>query len=434
MSEPKHETRTRVSRRTIIKAGIGAYAALSLGRRAHAQSPTRLNFSFWGQQPEQDGFNRLIEKYQAKNPNVAIKAEIIPPGPTYYQQLDTRLAGGQGPDLFRAQYQRIGKYAENRAAVDLSPYLDKDFGAGFAPTFWAAASFQGKVFAMPHHTDTFALYYNIDHFEKAGLEAPKSIDKSWTWDDFIKAAKQLKAKQTAAYPFAMHWVLSNAYRWLPFLYQHGGSMLDADFKSPAINSKAGIETIAWTQSWFKDGLVPANTSIKGTEQTQNLFANGTISMLLNGNWQIPFLNEQMTRFRWGVTYMPRDVAMASDLGGNCVAVSKDSKHPEVAADFLKFIATEENMREFVIAGQFLPVRKSLMDEAIQFKIKPELMPVFVQQARTIPEHMARTEVLPKWSEINVKLNDELDLAFTSGQSPEATAKNLEAAVKQILAA
>ena len=30
--------------------------------------------------------------------------------------------------------------------------------------------------------------------------------------------------------------------------------------------------------------------IKSGEQTQNLFANGTIGMLLGGDWQIPFLN------------------------------------------------------------------------------------------------------------------------------------------------
>ena len=70
-------------------------------------------------------------------------------------------------------------------------------------------------------------------------------------------------------------------------------------------------------------------------------------MLLGGDWQIPFLQENMTKYKWAVTYMPRDVAMASDLGGNCFAVSRDSKHPEVAADFLKFVVDEDNMRAFV---------------------------------------------------------------------------------------
>ena len=87
-------------------------------------------------------------------------------------------------------------------------------------------------------------------------------------------------------------------------------------------------------------------------------------MLLGGDWQIPFLQQNMTKYKWGVTYMPRDAAMASDLGGNCVAVSRDSKDPEVAADFLKFLVNEENMRAFVTAAQFLPVRTSLMSRAV----------------------------------------------------------------------
>jgi multiple sugar transport system substrate-binding protein len=430
----KHDAGARkISRRAMVKGGVGVGAGLWLGAgRSWAQGETRLNFTVWGQQAEQDGFNRMIAKYQTRRPNVSIKLEIVPSA-QFYQLLDTRLAGSQGPDLFRVQYQQVGRYAKNRAAVDLTPYLDKDFGAQFGQTFWNAASFEGKVYAMPHHTDTFGLFYNIDHFQKLGLDVPKSIDKSWSWDEFIGVARRLKQQNTAPYAFAMNWQFSNAYRWLMYLYQHGGQMLDADLKAPAINSAKGIETIAWTQSWFKEGLVPPSTSVKGTEATQNLFANGTISMLLNGNWQIPFLNEQMTRFKWGVTYLPRDAAMASDLGGNCIAVSKDSKNPEAAADFAKFLAAEDNMREFIILGQFLPVRKSLMEQSIAYTLRPELMPVFIEQAKTIPDHLARTVVLPKWSQINQKLADELELAFTSGQSPDETAKKVDGEIRKILA-
>ena len=154
-------------------------------------------------------------------------------------------------------------------------------------------------------------------------------------------------------------------------------------------------------------------------------------MMLNGNWQIPFVNQQ-AKFKWGVTYLPRDVAMADDLGGTAVAVSRDSKNPEIAADFAKFLASEENMREFINAAQFLPVRKALVQSSINYALRPEEMKVFVEQTTTIPEHLVRTIVHPACVRFNPKLADELDLAFTSGQSPEDTAKNLEAHVRNIL--
>ena len=160
-------------------------------------------------------------------------------------------------------------------------------------------TFEDKQFALPHHTDTFALYYNVDFLRNLGVEMPRSLDHSLKWDEFICIARQLKEKGDGPYGFAMGWLNSSAYRWLPFLYQHGGQMLDAELRQPQLASPAGVETLAWTQSWFKEGLVPPSASVKSSEQTQNLFANGTIGMLLGGDWQIPFLQNEHDQIQMG---------------------------------------------------------------------------------------------------------------------------------------
>jgi hypothetical protein len=40
--------------------------------------------------------------------------------------------------------------------------------------------------------------------------------------------------------------------------------------------------------------------------------------------------------------------------------------------------------------------------------------------------------MPVFSKINASLNDELDLAFTSGQDPKTTAQNIAAAAQAAL--
>jgi multiple sugar transport system substrate-binding protein len=40
-----------------------------------------------------------------------------------------------------------------------------------------------------------------------------------------------------------------------------------------------------------------STSVKSNEQTQALFANSTIGMLLGGDWQIPFLQKNMSKYK-----------------------------------------------------------------------------------------------------------------------------------------
>ena len=412
------------ARRSRATTGIG---------RARAQTAVTLTFTAWGAAAEEAAFRAAIARYQALHPNVTINLELSGGSSQVYQSVDTRLAGRQAPDLFRCQYQQIGRYAAARALVDMSKYVDSADLEGFAPAFVKAVSYKGKPYALPHHTDTFALYVNRDYLQKLGVEMPKSLDKSWNWQEFITLARAMKANAGAPYGFAMNWQGTAAYRWMSFLYQHGGTLLNQDLTAPTLGNKQGIETIAWTQSWFKEGLVPPSTSIKSAEQPQNLFANGTIGMMLNGDWQIPFLMKNMTKWNFDVTYMPRDVNMASDLGGNCVAITRDSKNPEVAADFLKFLTNQDNMRDFVQTAQFLPVRTSLMKGDLNYAQRPDAMKIFVEQTPTVQPHMVEEQTMPQFSKINAKLTDELDLAFTSGQDPTTTANNIDDGVKSVLA-
>lgn len=421
-------------RRTVLRTALagGGLVAGARWRPGRAQTPVALTLAVWGAQAEQDAFNALIERFTAQNPAVTVKLEVSGSAGQHYQQVDTKLAGRQAPDLFRVQYQQLGRYAAARAVQDLGKHVDAATMEAFQPAFRQAVSYKGRVYALPHHTDTFALYVNKDLLAKAGMQVPPRLEDSWSWADFLKAARGMKAAG-APFGFAMSWQNSVAYRWLPFLYQHGGQMLSDDLSRSMLSGPRGVETIAWTQSWFREGLVPPSTSIKSNEQPQNLFANGTVGMLLGGDWQIPFLTKSAT-VPWEVTFMPRDVAMASDLGGNALAVSRDCKAPEAAAAFLKFATDAANMEAFVTAAQFLPVRTDLAARSLPYRLRPEAMDVFVKQAATIPGHMVQTETLPSFARINTKLADELDLAFTSGQDAATTARNIDAAVQPILAA
>lgn len=171
----------------------------------------------WANEAEKAAFRAAIAKYAALHPDVSIKLEVGSTGTQYYQQIDTRLAGRQAPDIFRVQYQQVGRYAASRALVDLGKHLDAADTADIAPAFMQAVTFKGRPYAMPHHTDTFVLLgFNRDMMQKAGVIPPTSLDQSWPWADFIRVAQQLKAGG-APFGFAMSWQNGTAYRWLPLL-------------------------------------------------------------------------------------------------------------------------------------------------------------------------------------------------------------------------
>jgi multiple sugar transport system substrate-binding protein len=129
--------------------------------------------------------------------------------------------------------------------------------------------------------------------------------------------------------------------------------------------------------------------------------------------------------------MIRDAQMASDMGGNAVAVTRDSKNPELAADFLEYLVSEEEMRRFCVGAQFIPVRKSLVEQGLDYSLRPEQMNLFVEQSTTVPEKMAQEQTIPNASQITQVLGNELEAAFKVGQSAEETAKNISDGIERI---
>jgi ABC-type glycerol-3-phosphate transport system substrate-binding protein len=231
----------------------------------------------------------------------------------------------------------------------------------------------------------------------------------------------------------MGWGNGAAYRSLPYFFQHNAHLLADDQKSCALGSKEAIETIAFLQSWFTKKFSPPNTSVKSQEDPSILFSNGTLAMYVGGDWTMPDLEQNIgDRFEWGTTFMPRDVNMASDLGGSCVGVAKGSQHAEEAIAFLQYLTSPEVQIPFLGAAQYLPVRKSILDK-VAYTSRQADRQVFVQQAATVPAELSRNYSLPYFAKMNMVLNDQLDLCFTAGQSPETTSANIVSGINQVLA-
>ena len=398
-----------------------------------AAEPVTINFSYWANAGGEAGaVDSLVAKFEEQNPDIKVNKQ----GgdfKDYYTKLETRIAGNDAPDVTRLQFQQVGRYSSNGVLLDITKKLPAGYGDDFLPSLWNAVTYKDAVYALPQHTDTLAVYYNKDYFEKLGLKAPEKLDDAWTWDQFLDIAKQLKDKGGAKYGFAYNWTKGNGYRWIPMLYQHGGALLTDDLSSSLIDSPEALKALTVAQSFFKDGLVPAGTSVKGTEDLNNLFATGTVGMLITGNWVAPTFDKNMTSYKYGITYMPREKAMASDLGGNVLAVLEKAKNPDAALKFIEFMTSEENMRFFVEKGIFLPARKSITADKLAYAVKqPELMKVFVEQATTVPANMAKAVTSPKMSKINLVLADELELLFTQGKDAAEVQKALKEGIDAAL--
>ncbi|QKJ18266.1 ABC transporter substrate-binding protein [Microbacterium hominis] len=393
-----------------------------------------LTFTTWGSEAEEIQFAALIDQFEAENDGVTIDLNVVP-YEGMFSSVDAQLASGDAPDIFRVDYGNLGVYSSQDQLLDLSPYFTDEEIDDFVPAMWEGISYDGAPYGVPHQTDVSALLVNTAMVESAGIDPstfPTTQDDAWTWEEFANVAEQLRAGLPAdKYPFVYNWQLGGAPRWLSWLFQTGGTFIGEDGASATINSAEGERALDFTRSFFENEWVPPTSSTKGTVYADNLFTEQTAAMAFVGSFLVPdqdFLNE----FEWTAIPMPRDARGATDLGGNALVATKDAANPELAAEFLKFMVSAEAMSAFCAATNELPTRLDLAGDAVKFDIRPDVMPVFVDQAATIEASDVAQLTSPGMAAINTALQDQLEAAFLGGQSTADTLANLEQAIQEAI--
>ncbi len=395
-----------------------------------------LSFAFWGGSTgETMGFTNAKKKFEAANPGTTINLKIVPYD-GFFSGIDRGIQAGNAPDIFRVDYTTIGKYSQNGVLLDVSPYFTASEVDQFLPALWDAVKYNGTPYGVPHQTDTTCIVYSKKAFETAGITSvPTSLDDAWTWDEFSSVAKKLRSSLPSnKFPFAYDWTAAGAFRWLSWLYEAGGTLLTSDLTKCALPSDAGTTALDYTKSFFTNKWVPANNTIKTSVYSDNFFLNQTVAMTFVGDFLVPELADPKTGYKggdWGATYMPRDKAAAADLGGNAIVALKDTKNPELAAAFLKFLVSEDIMKYFCEQAVELPTLKSLAGEKLAYAYRPDVVAVCAQQASTISDTITKESTVGGFADINTALQNELELAF-HGQSTSATLGAIATQVNQAL--
>jgi multiple sugar transport system substrate-binding protein len=326
----------------------------------------------------------------------------------------------------------MGAYSSQDQLLDLSSYFDTQASEEFLPAMWQAIQFDGRPYGVPHQTDTSAVVYRRDLFEQAGITGvPESLDSAWTWDEFRGVAEQLRGSlPDDLYPFVYNWQLGGSTRWLSWLFQAGGRLLNEDLTASAIESDAGRKALGFTQDFFTDKLVPPSSSVKSSTYADGAFSAGTTAMAFVGNFVLPSLDEAITDFEWGATYLPRDERGACDLGGNALVATKNARNPDLAAEFLRFMTQPDQMSDFCARAMELPTLNSLVGTELDYQTRPDIAGIFVEQATTLEPGDVQQLTSPAMAAINPKLRDALEAAFTQGRPVEETLGSIAAAVNE----
>jgi multiple sugar transport system substrate-binding protein len=189
--------------RRLIPAVVGAAAAVLLTLSACGSNPApvpvaapfptgnvTITMSGWSL-PTTPEFKTLTTGFHALHPNITINIKEY--DPSQYDTLMTNdLAAHSAPDVIALKtFKQYYTYVDGGVLMDISDVAAK-LPAGNSKSLYLL---DGKSYGVPYRQDSWILYYNKDLFDKAGVAYP---DGTWTWDDYVKAAKALTTGLKAA--------------------------------------------------------------------------------------------------------------------------------------------------------------------------------------------------------------------------------------------
>jgi multiple sugar transport system substrate-binding protein len=316
--------------------------------------------------------NELIDRFEKEHPEIDVEAQYVPTGDALIQKLITSIQSNTAPDVSWIHADFLDKLIESDAIYPIEHFTKGENGLtdeemkDFFPQLLGAFSHKKVLYALPMDATVLALVYNKNHFKAAGID-PDIPPK--TWSDLKNYAQKLTLDKDGdgiidqygfyvpAYPGSGPLSIWMVLQWSPYLWQAGGEIIDSTQTKVLFNSEAGIQALTlWKEIY--DQLNFSNYSF-----THDMgLASGSISMIMDGPWDLPTFRK-MKNIDWAVASLPEGPkGKATYIAGESLAIFKQSKNPDAAWTFVKWITKPEIQEMFSISSGYLPVRKSVLEK------------------------------------------------------------------------
>lgn len=364
------------------------------GSDSESASGSTVTVEYWhtyGEAEEEVLENKIKPLFEEEHPNIKLKLTRMP-GEGLKQQVIAGVSGGAAPDLMRMDIVWVSEFAKMGALKDISGM--EGFEELKESVFEAPMStnlYEGQYYGVPVNTNTKIAIYNKQLLEKAGMtEAPKTIE------EFEMAAKT--AVENGAKGAIGMGGPGLAWSWLPYFWSMGGQLTNEDYTKfeGFLNSPESIKAMEKIVGWQKDKLL-APTALGGEPGTWDGMKNNEYLMIDDGPWFYDILMSEKGEFApledtvRGL--IPEGSAGShSVIGGEDLVIFQNSKHPEEAWTFAKWMLTEEPQKMMSETG-LIPTNKVAANDPAFLEVP--FIQEFVKQMETA---LPRTPIA-EWSEI-----------------------------------
>lgn len=231
----------------------------------------------------------ITDKYNEQGGNIKLVIDSNADRSSYDQKLRTMIAGGQMPDMFDLDATPYAsELGEQNMLTDMDAFLEeigeKDSYIPLALNYGRTA--EGKLYTLPLEFSTEMIWYNVDMFKDAGIEAPKTLD------ELLEACKVLKEKGYTAFGIGGGdgWPLLRLLATYPFRLSGNEYLNQLSSGEAKMSDDTGMKAATFMSEigkYFQPGF-----STTDVATGLNLFLSGKCAMYPTGTWELNYFTDK----------------------------------------------------------------------------------------------------------------------------------------------
>jgi len=277
----------------------------------------------------------VIEAFNEEYPEVEVELVTVPDAS---QVLKSRLATGSMPEVF-TDWPLNPDYRLFATEGFLYDMTGQDYLNNANQELLDMTKVDDTYYTVPLSLNYTGVYYNVDIFEKNGIEVPT------TYEELIAVCEKLEAK--GVQPFMVSdkdvWTIGAfADRAMGLIFDDKGELFEAIGKGEAsVGDSEGFMTMIEQILEIREYAGEETLGI-GYDQAVADFANGKAAMMYQGTWMLPVVKKANPDIHISMFPYPAAEASETRIGvniDNALCISASIEDIERANAFVGFITS-----------------------------------------------------------------------------------------------
>lgn len=228
----------------------------------------------------------------------------------------------------------------------------------------------GEQYAFPCNANVTMKIINRAAFERIGMDPPP---ERWTFEEFEAIGREYVRRANEGLERQEYFFAANPRERLSMLRSMGGSFFNETMTRSTLDSPEYAQALSLLKKWVEvDCILPAKSDLDSIStgtgvggQGLQMLAQGQYAMLDIGRYAIIQLR-QMGTYDLDISEPPNGGYPNVYIDARMATVYRGTKYPDLAAYFLKFLASSDYNEMIVLDGDALPPNP-LLTRSVEYR-------------------------------------------------------------------